>query len=61
MEETNMDIALLVILAIASVGFFLTSAMAPDETMIELSDEEAEEYRKKLIEQEEKDVELDKE
>ena len=56
-----MDILILVILAIASAGLFFASAMADDETIIELSDIEAEEYRKRLIEREEKDVELDKE
>lgn len=61
MEETDMDILILSIIAFVLAVLFIASAMADDETTIELSDEEAEEYRKRLIERENKDVELDNE
>lgn len=62
MEETNMlkGFVLIILAVIALVGV-IASSTEDDETTIELSDEEAEEYRKRLIEREEKDVELDKE
>lgn len=61
MEETNMlkGFVLIILAVIALVG--VIASTEDDETTIELSDEEAEEYRKRLIEREEKDVELDKE
>lgn len=58
----NKEILILVVTAIALLGLFLISVTAKDdENTIELSDDEAEEYRKRLVEREEKDVELDKE
>lgn len=56
-----MNFFILTIIAITLAGLFLASVIGEDETTIELSDEEAEELRKRLIEREEKDVELDKE
>lgn len=58
----NKEILILVVTAIALLGMFLISVTAKDdENTIELSDDEAEEYRKRLVEREEKDIELDKE
>lgn len=56
-----MDWILLLLLAVGSVAGFCYGVYREDESIIELSDDKAEECRKKLIEREEQDVELDKE
>lgn len=57
-----MALALLIIIASFIIGaVFAGLTEEESEYTIDLTDDEAEEYRKRLIEREEKDVELDKE
>lgn len=57
-----MALALLIIIASFIIGAVFAGLIEEEsEYTIDLTDDEAEEYRKRLIEREEKDVELDKE